>query len=419
VTDSPTPPGALPLAGIRVLALEQAASGPFATQILGDMGAEVIKVERVGSGDVIRGWDRVVRGLSSGYVWLNRAKRSIAVDLKEPRGREIVDRLVAEADVLLVNLSPGATRRLGLEWETLEARYPTLIYCAISGYGSDGPYADMKAYDLLIQGEAGILATTGYPDAPAKVAVPVADIAAGSTAALAITLALFQRASTGRGQRVDTSMFESLLSWLAYFPHHFWHRGEEPERVGMRHHYMVPYGPYLARDGRYVNIAVASDTNWQLFCQKVLRQPQLADDPSYRDAPSRRQNRARLEATVEHEFQQEDSDEWLARLRAADLPHAELRTIEEVLAHPQVAARNLIRDVDSPVGPVPTIESPIRLSRSSVAHGRIPGLGEDTATILAALGYTAAEVEELAAAGVVDLGGRIADGGTVPDVEIG
>lgn len=404
-----------PLAGTRVLALEQAAAGPFATQILADMGAEVIKVERIGSGDVIRGWDRVVRGLSSGYVWLNRAKKSIAVDMKSDRGVEIIHQLLAESDVLVINLSPGATRRLGLAWDQLEGRYPRLVHCAISGYGTEGPYANAKAYDLLIQGEAGILATTGYPDAPAKVGIPVADISAGSTAALAVVLALLQRTRTGLGQRVDVSMFESLLSWLAYFPHHFWHDGAEADRVGMRHHYMVPYGPYMARDGRYVNIAVASDANWRIFCERVIGQPEWPDLEKYRDAPARRRNRAELEAEVERQFLERDSGEWRELLQAADLPHGELRTIEQVLAHPQVAARGLIREVDSPVGPVPTIESPLRHAVGSIAHGRIPALGEDTRAVLRGLGYEEEDVARLESDGVV--GSYAATAAEGPDVD--
>src|SRR5579884_255827 len=246
------------LSGVTVLAFEQAAAGPFATHILADMGAEVIKIERPGSGDVVRGWDRAVGGLSSGYVWLSRRKRSVTVDAKHPDGRAVLRRLADRADVFLTNFAPGVADGLGLGYEELERSNPRLIYCALTGYGLSGPYRDAKAYDLLIQGEAGLLATTGYPDAPAKVGISISDIAAGMYAALGIVLALYQRDRTGRGQLVDISMFDSILSWLGYFPHHYWHQGEEAGRAGMRHHYIVPYGPYLARDGRYVNVAVAS-----------------------------------------------------------------------------------------------------------------------------------------------------------------
>ncbi|MPZ14385.1 MAG: hypothetical protein GEU73_08170, partial [Chloroflexi bacterium] len=355
------------LRGVRVLAFEQAAAGPFATHLLADMGADVIKVERPGTGDVLREWDHAARGLATGYVWLNRAKRSVTVDAKTSSGAAILRRLAERADVFLTNFAVGVADRLGLGYDELARRNPRLVYCALSGYGIDGPYRDVKAYDLLIQGEAGIIATTGYPDAPAKVSVPITDIAAGMYSALGIVLALYHREHTGLGQLVDISMFDAALSLLGNFPHHYWHRGEEPERVGMRHHYIVPYGPYLARDGKYVNLAVASAADWETFCQKVIERTDLLSDEHYTDGPARRTNRLKLEETVEAIFRTRDSGEWIERLRAADLPHGLVRGIGEVLAHPQVAARRAIREVQSPVGPVPTIESALRLSDGPIA----------------------------------------------------
>ncbi|HET7036540.1 MAG TPA: CaiB/BaiF CoA-transferase family protein [Thermomicrobiaceae bacterium] len=389
------------LSGIKVLAFEQAAAGPFATHILADMGAEVIKVERPGSGDVVRGWDRAVHGLSSGFVWLSRRKRSITVDAKTPEGQAVLRRLAEQADVFLTNFAPGVAESLGLGYAELAAANPRLIYCALTGYGLSGPYRDAKAYDLLIQGEAGVLATTGYPDAPAKVGLPISDIAAGMYAALGIVLALYQRDRSGRGQLVDVAMFDAILSWLGYFPHHYWHQGEEAGRAGMRHHYIVPYGPYLARDGRYVNAVVASPRDWETFCTRVLSRPDLLQDQRFSDSPARRENRAELEALIEQLFLERDSEEWFARLEAAGLPHGALRGIAEVLAHPQVAARRLVREVDSPVGRVPTVESALRLSQSPVAEGPIPALGGDTAAVLREAGYRDDEIAALRAAGAI------------------
>lgn len=383
------------LHGVRVLAFEQAAAGPFASLLLSDMGAEVIKIERPGSGDVIRGWDQAVRGISSGYAWLNRRKRSVAVDAKSDAGRAILRRLAEHSDVFLTNFGPGVADGLGLGYEALRERNARLIYCVLSGYGLDGPYRDVKAYDLLVQGEAGLLATTGYPDAPAKVSVPISDLAAGMYAALGIVMALYQRDRTGHGQLIDVSMFDSVLSWLGYFPHHYWHQGEEPERVGMRHNYVVPYGPYLARDGHYVNMAVASPRDWEILCRRVIDRPDLLEDARFTSSPARREHRAELEQLVEQTFLERDADEWLARLQAAELPSGRVRGIGEVLSHPQVAARRLIREIDSPVGRIPTVESALRMSDSPVAEGPLPSLGGDTEAVLLEAGYTEQEIDGL------------------------
>jgi crotonobetainyl-CoA:carnitine CoA-transferase CaiB-like acyl-CoA transferase len=357
------------------------------------MGAEVVKVEKPGTGDLIRGWDSVVRGLSSGFVWLNGNKRSFAVDIKKPAGLKAVRQLAERVDVFLENFAPGVADRLGLGATELCARNPRLIYCSISGYGQDGPYRDVKAYDLLIQGEAGIIATTGYPDKPAKVGVPITDLASSMYAVVGILLALYQRERTGRGQVIDISMFESALSWLGYFPHHYWHRGEEPARVGMRHHYIVPYGPFLAGDGVYVNLAVATPQDWEIFCRNVIQQPDLLDDARFKSTPDRRRNRAVLEELIEKILLQQPHEEWLRRLRESQLPHGKVNGIGEVLAHPQVIARKMIREMDSPEGPVPVIGSPLRLSDSPARFDPIPALGQDTEPILQELGYTAAEIE--------------------------
>jgi itaconate CoA-transferase len=383
------------LDGIRVVSFEQVLAGPFSTCILADMGAEVIKVERPGVGDLIRHWDKVVRGLSSGYVWLNRNKQSLTVDVKQEKGREILHRLIRNADIFFENYAPGVAQRSGLGYEKLKSINPRLIYCSLSGYGQDGPYRDVKAYDLLVQGEAGIIATTGYPDKPAKASVAIVDIASGMYATLGIVLALYQRQKSGEGQFIDISMFESIVSWLGYFPHHYWHQGEQPERMGMRHNYVTPYGPYLARDGKYVNIAVATPKDWEVFCKEVIQRPDLLEDARFATVEGRRQNRAVLEEDIERIFLERDHTEWLERLKKAQLPYGEVRGIAEVLAHPQATARRLIREVESPVGKVPVVGNPLRLSASPARYDRIPDLGEHTEAILKKLGYDAAAIAKL------------------------
>jgi itaconate CoA-transferase len=389
------------LDGIRILAFEQVLSGPFATCLLADMGAEVIKVERPGVGDVIRSWDSVVKGLSSGFVWLNRNKRSLTVDVKKAKGREILETLARKSDVFFENYAPGVAERLGVGYEKLSRANPRLIYCSLSGYGQDGPYRDVKAYDLLIQGEAGIIATTGYPDKPARAGIAIADIASGMYAAIGILLALYQRERTGRGQYIDISMFDSIVSWLGYFPHHFWHAGEEPSRVGMRHHYVTPYGPYLAGDGEYVNLAVASASDWEIFCREVIERPELIEDPRFTTVEARRQNRAALEELIEQIFLERDHHHWLAQLKKAALPYGEVRGIAQVLAHPQVAARKLIREAESPVGRVPVIANAIKMSESDARYERIPGLGEHNEAILRELGYDNEAIERLREEGII------------------
>ena len=389
-----------PLEGIRVVAFETTAAGPFSTQILADMGAGVIKIERPHIGDTIRQWDTAVRGLSSGYVWLNRNKRSISVDLKREAGRDVVHRLVQEADVFFENFAPGVADGLGLGYQALRTKNPALVYCSISGYGQDGPYRNRKAFDLLLQGETGLIASTGYPDRPAKVSVPF-DISAGMYAAIGTLLALHQRERTGEGQFVDISMFDSILSWLAYFPHHYWHQGELPERVGLRHHYVTPYGPFLARDNRYVNFAVASGKDWEVFCEKVIDRPDLLAQPRFKTVESRRRNRAELEELVVAIFLERDSGEWFERLESAKLPYGEVRGMDEVLEHPQVPARHLIRYVESQVGSVPVIANPIRMSESAVRYDRVPALGEDTRAVLLQAGYREDEIALLLDEGVI------------------
>ena len=380
------------LDGVRVLALETSLSGPHATKILADMGAEVIKIEKPGTGDVIRTWDTAVKGLSSGTAWVIAGKRSFAIDVKQKAALDILKRLAARSDVFLENFAPGVAERMGLGARELTAANPRLIYCSLSGYGQDGPYRDAKAYDALIQGEAGWIATTGYPDAPARVGVSVTDLISSMYAAMGITLALYQRETTGRGQVIDISMFETAASWLGYFPHHYWHRGEEPERLGLRHQYITPYGPYVAGDGKYVSVACASQADWEIFCRDVIHRPELLNDARFVTTEARRKHRDALEEIIVASFREHPSQVWLQRLDTARLPYGKVNSVAEVLAHPQMIARHMIQEIDSPVGRVPVMATPLHLSDSPQRLDPVPALGGDNEAILRELGYSAAEI---------------------------
>jgi itaconate CoA-transferase len=389
------------LGGVRVLALETSLSGPHATKILADMGAEVIKIERPGTGDVIRGWDTAVRGLSSGIVWIGPNKKSLAIDVKKPVAREILQRLAANVDVVLENFAPGVVERMGLGAKELRALNSRLIYCSLSGYGQDGPYRDVKAYDALIQGEAGLIMTTGFEDRPARVGVSVTDLISSMYAAVGILTALYQREQTGEGQIIDISMFETAASWLGYFPHHYWHRGEEPKRYGLRHQYITPYGHYLASDGKYFGLAVASPADWEVFCKGVIERPDLLMDARFKDTPARRTNREELDEILIATFLTRPSNEWLARLDKVRLPRGTLNGMGDVLAHPQMKAREMVQEIDSPVGRIPVLATPLHLSDSPQRLDPMPALGEDTESILRDLGYSTADIAGFRRDGVI------------------
>lgn len=378
------------------MALEQAVSMPFCTSILAALGADVIKIEPPGRGDVVRGWDAIVHGLSTGFVAFNLGKRDIKLDAKKPEGREVLRRLTAGADVFVENFAPGVAGRLGVGPQDLRAENPRLIYCSLSGYGQDGPYRDVKAYDLLVQGESGILLSSGTEDEPAKVGLPITDQIAGVHAALGIVAALHRRERTGEGQYLDVSMLESAVYWLGYYPQHFWHAGTEPPRSGMRHQYLCPYGPFLASDERYVNIVVASDRDWRRFCVAVGHD-EWTHDSRFASVAARWGNRECLDRLVAETIRGVSYEEWAERLRAVGLPYGQVRSIAEVLEHPQLAAREMFVEAESPVGPLPHVRFPL----GHRERFYIPALGEHTDELLSELGYSQTEIAELHAGEVV------------------
>jgi crotonobetainyl-CoA:carnitine CoA-transferase CaiB-like acyl-CoA transferase len=374
------------LRGTRVLAFENGLAGPLATRLLADLGADVVKVERPDGGDVTRAWDTIAGGLSSGFVWVNRGKRSVALDLKEASARPVVARLVERSDVVLVNYTPGWAERVGIGEEAVRALRPDVVYVEISGYGPDGPYAGKNAYDLVMQGETGLIAVTGTPEAPARVGISACDVGAASYAAVATLAALARRASTGEGARVSVSLFDTMVDWLGYFPHLWWHRGEEPERTGMRHPLFCPYGPFPAGDGRRFGLAVLSADHWRALCEDVVGRPDLFADERLAENEGRVAHRDELEAHLEDAFAGRPAREWLERLEAARIPCGAVNDVRDVVEHPQLAHNGLVVEVDSPVGPLPVIGSPFLVDGERPPSGGVPALGEHTEEVLAELG---------------------------------
>ena len=390
-----------PLDGTLVVSLEHAIAAPFCTRQLADLGARVIKVERPGVGDFARGYDERVRGLSSHFVWVNRSKESLTLDVKQPAAQEILQKLIARADVLVQNLAPGAAARLGLSAQALKERNPKLVVCDISGYGADGPYRDKKAYDLLIQSEAGFLSVTGTPDEPAKAGCSIADIAAGMYAYTSILAALLQRQRTGQGAHIDVSMLEALSEWMSY-PLYYAFEGESPpQRSGAAHATIYPYGPFRAGDGKTVMLGLQNEREWVAFCRDVLLQPDLATEPRFAANARRHENRAALEAIILDAFRALTAAEVVARLDAAQIANARVNAMEEVWTHPQLAARERWLEVDTPVGRVPALKPPGVVDAFEYRVDRIAALGEHTDAILRELGYTEAQISQLRASGAV------------------
>ncbi|MER6090169.1 CaiB/BaiF CoA transferase family protein [Streptomyces bluensis] len=396
------PPLPLPLDGITVVAVEQAVAAPFATRQLADLGARVIKVERVDGGDFARGYDTAAGGLASHFVWCNRGKESIALDLKDPRGLEVVRRLVADADVFVQNLAQGAATRLGLDAATLCAAHPRLVAVDISGYGASGPYADKRAYDMLVQCEAGLVSVTGTPEQPVKAGIPAADIAAAMYAFSGVLAALVRRGATGRGGPVEVSMLEALAEWMGHPLHHTMHGGTPPARTGLGHAVIAPYDAYATADGGRVLLSVQNDREWRRLAEQVLKRPELGTDPAFATNAARVERRAWTDELVAGALSALDTDEALARLEAAGIACARLRDLHEVAEHPQLAARERWREVGTPVGPLKALLPPVTLPGGGAARmGAVPALGEHTVALLRAVGMTDDEIAALRREGVV------------------
>lgn len=372
----------LPLDGITVVSLEQAVAAPFATRQLADLGARVIKIERPGPGDFARDYDRAVLGQASYFVWLNRGKESVELDVKSARGMQVLAALLDRADVFVQNLAPGAADRLGLSADTLRSRHPRLICCSVSGYGPDGPYAGKKAYDLLVQCEAGLLSVTGTPEAPCKAGISVADIAAGMYAYSGVLTALYDRERTGRGSSFEVSLLDALGEWMSQPYLYTVYGGQEPRRTGARHASISPYGPYQARGGE-VFIGLQNEREWVVLCERVLGRPDLVADERFATNPDRVKHDDELTAIIEGVLASSTPDETVARLDAAGIASARLRTPAEFAAHPQLEARDRWREAGTPAGPVRTLLPPVTVPGRPAAMGAVPALGQHTEAVLA------------------------------------
>ena len=376
-----------PLNGITVVALEQAVAAPFATRQLADLGARVIKIERPGGGDFARGYDATVRGLSSYFVWLNRSKQSLTLDLKRPEAADVMSRLLSRADVFVQNLAPGAAGRIGASTPDLRTRYPRLIVCDVSGYGSAGPYARKKAYDLLVQSEVGLTSITGTDEAPSKVGISVADIAAGMYAYSGILTALIARGRTGEGAAIEVSLFDALGEWMGAPAYYTGYGGTPPARTGANHASIAPYGPFAGSDGREVFLGIQNAPEWSRFCASVLQRPDLAADERFCTNALRVQHRDALHDAIREVFRTLTTDQIVERLEAAQIANARMNTVAGFLAHPQLTARDSWREIDSPAGALRATIPPARISGVEPVMGPVPALGEHRDAILMELGF--------------------------------
>ena len=390
-----------PLDGITVLALEHVIAAPFCTRQLADLGARIIKIERPGVGDPARGYDSRVRGMSSHFVWTNRSKESLSLDLKHPEAPVILERLLERSDVLIQNLAPGAAERMGWSHAALSARHPRLIVCDISGYGADGPYRDKKAYDLLIQSESGLLSVTGTPEAPAKAGCSIVDISAGMYAYANILAALLQRQRSGRGCRIDVSMLESMTEWMSFPLYYAYDGAAPPPRAGAAHATIYPYGPFPAGDGRSVMLGLQNEREWATFCDRVLQRPELRTDPRFDSNPKRSEAREALRAIIVEVFSTLTAEAVVARLDEAQIGNARMNEMADLWAHPQLAARDRWREVDSPAGPVRALRPPGLPEGIEARMDPIPGVGEHTDAILTEIGYTPEAIAGLRQQGAV------------------
>lgn len=389
-----------PLAGITVVSLEQAVAAPYATRQLADLGARVVKVERPQGGDFARGYDRSVHGESSYFVWLNRGKESLTLDLKAPDGLRIVHRLLEDADVLVQNLGPGASARMGLDAESVARSHPRVITATISGYGQDGPWKDRKAYDLLVQAEAGLLSVTGSPAEVARTGVSIADIAAGMFTFSGILTALYTRATTGVARPVSVSLFDALVEWMSQPLYYGRYGGTAPARTGARHPTIAPYGPFTAGDGGTVLLAVQNPPEWQRLCEIVLNRADLVADPRFATNPDRVAHRDELEAIISETVARLDTDELEARLDEAVVAHARMNDVEQLSDHPVLTGRDRWRGIQTPGGPAQALPPPAGLAGVEPVLGDVPALGAHSRKILGELGYPSAEIEDMISAGV-------------------
>ena len=384
-----------PLDGITIVALEHVIAAPFATRQLADLGARVIKIERPGGGDFARNYDERAQGMSSHFTWVNRSKESLTLDLKQDAALSILKKLLETADVFVQNLAPGAAARMGLSPDTLQAINPKLIYCNLSGYGEDGPYRDKKAYDLLIQSEAGLLSITGTPEVPSKVGISIADIAAGMYTYTNILAALLQRQKTGKGSVIDISMLEALGEWMGYPMYYSMDGASPPPRTGAAHATIFPYGPYQAGDGKTVMLGLQNEREWALFCEKVLNQPELANDPRFDKNFKRNENRTELTQIILKIFSTLTSEQVIAKLDEAQIANASLNDMHQFWAHPQLKARGRWASVDSPKGQISALLPPGVNNSYQYRMDKIPGVGEHTRTILNELGYSDEAIKAL------------------------
>lgn len=388
-----------PLRGVTVVSLEQAIAAPYASRQLADLGARVIKVERPGVGDFARHYDERVEGLSSHFVWTNRGKESLTLDIKDPRGLEVLQRLLTEADIFIQNLAPGAAARSGLSADALRQANPRLVVCDISGYGLGGPYESMKAYDLMVQSEAGLLSVTGTPDDAAKVGISVSDIAAGMYAYSSILAALIERGRTGEGAHLDVSMLEATVEWMGFPLYYAYGGAEPPPRAGAAHATIYPYGPFTAGDGVVVMMAIQNEREWRSFCERFLGDPGIATRPEYATNSQRNEHREQLGALIAERFSTLTGDEAAAALAAVPVAHARVNSMHEVWEHPQLAARERWHRVGTPNGTVSALAPPAFTSEPRMDP--VPELGEHTWAILAGLGMDDDQLRTLQADGVV------------------
>ena len=394
-----------PLDGITVVTLEHAIAAPFCTRQLADLGARVIKVERPGTGDFARAYDERVNGMASHFVWTNRSKESLSLDVKHPEAHKVLEKLLEEADVLVQNLAPGAAARLGLSFQALHEKYPQLIVCDISGYGDDpeepGPYRDKKAYDLLIQSESGFLSVTGSQDGPAKAGCSIADIAAGMYAYSSILAALLQRGKTGKGSRIDVSMLESMVEWMSFPLYYAYEGAAPPRRSGAAHATIYPYGPFLAGDGKTVMMGLQNEREWDRFCKVVLQQPELLADERFSSNSRRVANRDALREVITQSFDALTADDVVQRLEEAQIANAHVNDMHDVWKHPQLQARDRWTRIETPIGPIPALLPPGKTDAYTPRMDPVPGLGEHSESILRELGWSAPDVGRLRQIGAI------------------